>query len=239
VKSLRYLVGFDGKERTLKVVGDWVERIEVSPQTKVAQRFKPLLFQDPARVDWEAVILDLVEQVRSQPGMDPVLRVALLRKVLELGLEGSDPLQKALGPLKEQADRADVDVNVPWMDPESREADQVRPKALAFVRSISLPDLMAARKDAMARRAAVRGLLTGHPQAMGWLAHDPDGWRVRAGSVIPPRGELQVAAPGADGHGTWKKVGVIDQGRPRLTLADDPALAEGRPVFVTSAEASR
>jgi hypothetical protein len=237
VRSLRYLVGFDGKERTLKVVADWVERIDVSPQTKVAQKFKPMLLQDPRRIDWEVVILDLVEQVRTQPGMDPVLRVALLRKVLELGLEGSDPLQKALGPLKDQLDRADVDVNVPWMDPESREADQVRPKAQGLVRS--LPDLMALRRDALARQAAVRRLLTGHPQPLGWLAREPEGWRIRTGAVIPPQGELHVAVPGDDGHGAWKKVGVIDQGRPRLTALDDPALAEGRPLFVGSAEAAR
>ena len=236
-ESLRYLVGFDGKERALKVVGARVERIEVSPQTKIAQKFKPILLQDPTRIDWEVVILDLVEQVRDQPGMDPVLRVALLRKVLEFGLEGSDPLRRELGRFKDQVDQADVDVNVPWMDPESREADRVRPKALGLVRS--LPDLAALRKDALARRAAVRRLLSGHPQAVGWLARDPAGRRVRTGAVVPPQGELRAAVAGDDGHGAWKTVGVIDQGRPRLTDPDDPALAEGWPVFVVSAEAAR
>ena len=56
-----------------------------------------MLFQDPTQIDWEVVMLDLIDQVRTQPGMDPVLRVALLRKVLELALEGSEPLQAALG----------------------------------------------------------------------------------------------------------------------------------------------
>ena len=42
---------------------------------------------------------------------------------------------------------------------------------------------------------------------------------------------------GNDGHGVWKKIGVIDQGRPRLTSPDDPALAEGRPVFVVAEDA--
>jgi hypothetical protein len=232
VKSLRYLVGFDGKERTLRVVGDWVERIEVSPQTKIAQRFKPLLFQDPTQIDWEVVILDLIEQVRAQPGMDPVLRVALLRKALELGLEGSDPLQGALGGLKNQVDQADVDVNVSWMDPESREADQVRPKATAFLRS--LPDLTALRKDVLARRAAIRHLMASRPQSVGWLTRESDAWQVRAGAVLPPHGSLRIAATGGDGHGVWKKIGAIDQGRAHLTAPDDPTLAEGRPVFVES-----
>ena len=228
-KSLRYLAGFDGKERSLTVVRDWVHKIEVSPQTRVANRFKPMLFQDPSKIDWEIVMLDLIDDVRTQPGMDPVLRVALLRKVLELALEGSDPLQGALGSLKTLVDQADVDTNVPWMDPESREADQMRPKALAFLRS--LPDLSAARKDAMAQRDQVQRLLAGRTQSMGWLAREADGWRVRTGAVLPAAGSLLIVIPGKDTHGDWKKVGVIDQGRPRLTVADDPALAEGRPVF--------
>ena len=38
--------------------------------------------------------------------------------------------------LKNQVDQADVDTNVPWMDPDNREAEQMRPKAAAFVRSL-------------------------------------------------------------------------------------------------------
>jgi hypothetical protein len=234
-RSLRYLVGFDGKERTLNVVGDWVQKIDVSPQTKIAQKFKPLLLQDPTQIDWEVVMLDLVEQVRTQPLMDPVLRVALLRKVLELGLEGSEPLQSALGGLKNQLDQADVDVNVPWMDPESREADQVRPKASAFLRH--LPDLTAPRKDALARRSKIQRLMTGYPRTVGWLAREPQGWLVRTGAVLPQQGVLQIVMAGDGSHGAWKKIGLIDQGRPRLTTPDDPALAEGRPVFVASEDA--
>jgi hypothetical protein len=111
----------------------------------------------------------------------------------------------------------------------------MRPKASAFLRS--LPDLSAARKDALARRAAVQRLLSARPQAVGWLAHEPDGWQVRTGGVLPATGMLRIAVPGKDGHGEWKKIGAIDQGRPRLSVADDPSLAEGRPVFVVPADA--
>ena len=234
-RTIRYLVGFDGKEQALTVIADWVEKIDVSPQTKIAQKFKPILLQDPTRIDWEMALLDLIDQVRTQPGMDPVLRVALLRKVLELGLEGSEPLQAVLGGLKDQMDQADVDANVPWMDPESREADRMRPKAAAFVRQ--LPDLTAMRKDVLSRRSKVQRSMAAHPQAVGWLAREASGWLVRTGAVLPHQGALHVVLAGDDGHGAWKKVGVLDQGRPRLTSPDDPALAEGRPVFLVAEEA--
>ena len=228
-------MGFDGKERTLTLVADWVQKIDVSPQTKIAQKFKPLLLQDPTQIDWEVTLLDLIDQVRTQPGMDPVLRVALLRKVLELGLEGSEPLQAALGGLKNQVDQADVDVNVPWMDPESREAESVRPKAAAFVRH--LPDLTALRKEVLARRSKVQRLMADRPRAVGWLARGTEGWLVRTGAVLPQQGTLQIATAGNEGHGVWTRIGIIDQGRPRLTSPDDPAMAEGRPVFVVAQDA--
>ena len=193
-RTVRYLVGFDGKERTLTLIADWVQKIDVSPQTKIAQKFKPVLLQDPTQIDWEVTLLDLIDQVRTQPGMDPVLRVALLRKVLELGLEGSEPLQAALGGLKNQVDQADVDVNVPWMDPESREAEPVRPKAAAFVRH--LPDLTALRKDVLARRSKVQRLMADRPRAVGWLARGTEGWLIRTGAVLPQQGTLQIAIAG-------------------------------------------
>jgi hypothetical protein len=73
---------------------------------------------------------------------------------------------------------------------------------------------------------------------VGWLAREPEGWRIRTGAVLPPHGDLQIAVPGDDSHGAWKKIGVIDHSQPRVTVADDPALAEGRPVFVVSADAA-
>ena len=235
VRSLRYLVGFDGKERTLTVVGDWVQKIDISPQTKVSQKFKPVFLQGPAQIDWEVAVLDLIDTVRNQPGMDPVLRLALLRKVLELGMEGSEPLQSVLGGFRNQVDQADVDVNVPWMDPDSREADQMRHKAASFFRH--QPDLTAMRKDVLARREKVQHLTAGHPRSVGWLALEPAGWLVRTSAVVPQRGSLRIVAAGPDGRGSWKTIGVIDRGRPRLTTTDDSSLAEGRPVFVVPEDA--
>jgi hypothetical protein len=225
------LVGFDGKERTAKVVADWIEKTDVAPQTKIATRFKPMLFQEPGRIDWETVMVDLIEAIRTQPEMDPVLQVALLRKVLESAIEGSEPLREALGGFKSRIDQADVDVNVPWMDPENREADRLRPKAAGFVRS--LPSLAPARKEAVALRERGDRPIAHRPQPVGWLAREAGGWRVRTGSVLPEAGTLWVAIPGDGGHGAWRKVGDLDHAKPRLSVTDDPALAEGRPVFVT------
>ena len=229
-RSLRYLAGYDGQEKTYNVVPDWVEKIELSPQTHISQKFKPILSQDAARIDWESTVLDLLGQVHKQSAMDPVLKVALLRKILELGFEGSEPLRRVLGGLREQIDRAEIDINVPWMDPESREADQVRPRARAFLQK--WPDPTDLRREVMARRAETERVLTARPRAIGWLAREPRGWVVRTGESMPRQGSIQIALPSAADKASWKNIGTIKDGQPRLELREDPALAEGRPVFV-------
>ncbi len=156
------------------MVRDWVVKIDMSPQTKLAARFKPILQGEPDRIDWETMILDMIDQVRSQPDMDPVLRLALLRNILQIGLEGSDPLQQALDGFKKLVDQADIDTNVPWMDPENREAEQMRPKAAAFFRS--LPDLSAAPRTPW--RTATPSAACSRPardRSAGWPARATPG----------------------------------------------------------------
>ena len=172
-----------------------------------------MLFQEPAQIDWETVMVDLIEQIRTQPAIDPMLQVALLRKVLQAAIEGSEPLREAFGDFKNRVDQADVDANVPWMDPENPEADRMRPKAAALIRS--LPSLADVRKAAISLRARIERQIDRRPQSVGWLTREAGGWRVRTGSVLPQNGSLWVVMPGDAGRGAWRKVGVIDQARPR------------------------
>jgi hypothetical protein len=235
-KPIRYFAGFN-KEATAKIIADWVQWSGPAPQSQIAADFKPIFLQEARKIDWETALLDLLERIRTQPGLDPVLRVALLRKVLELAVAGSAPLREALGVFKNLVDQADVDVNVPWMDPHNDEADLMRTKATALLRS--LPDLNAARKEALRRRAQLERIVTRRPRTVGWLAREGDGWHVRTGSVLPAQGALQVIVPDESSHGTWKQVGLIDQANPRLSVVDDPALAEGRPVFAAPPDEDR
>src|SRR5262249_25115262 len=131
-------------------------------------------------------------------------------------------------------DQADVDVNVPWMDPENQEADRMRTRAAAVVGSLS--DLAPVRKQAIHRRAQIEHQVARRSPTVGWLAREPEGWRVGTGSVLPPRGTLWVVMPGEASRGVWRQVGALDQAQPKLTLVEDPAVAEGRPVFATTAD---
>ena len=180
-------------------------------------------------------MVDLIEQIRTQPEIDPILQVALLRNVIQAAIEGSEPLRGALGGFKNRVDQADVDANVPWMDPENPGADRMRPKAAAFMRS--LPNLADVRKEATSLRSRTERQIARRPRPVGWLAREADGWRVRTGSVLPQNGFLWVVMPVDSGRGAWRKVGVIDRAKPKLSPTDDSTLAEGRPVFITPPDA--
>ncbi len=64
-------------------------------------------------------MIDLIEAIRSSRTLNPVLQIALLRKVVALAVQGSEPLRDPLKATKDQLDQSTVDVNVPWMNPEA------------------------------------------------------------------------------------------------------------------------
>ena len=83
-------------------------------------------------------MMDLASQIRADSEIDPVLQVALLRSILEQAAEGSEPLREALTKVRSILEQGDVNVNVPWMDPEDDDARKMRPRAAQLIRI--LPD---------------------------------------------------------------------------------------------------
>ena len=227
---VKHLIGFDAKERRTPIVKAMIVSSDWSPQTKIATKFKSILVQESTRSDWEKVMIRLASEIRTEPEIDPVLQVALLRNVLELAAEGSVPLREELTTTRGVLEQGDVNVNVPWMNPEDPDAAKMRPKAAHVVQI--LPDFADVLTRALARRDKIERQVKRLPRSVGWLAHEKEGWLVRTGSVMPAAGDLWVVALPEDKRGRWKKIGTISGGKPRLSGEDNAAMAEGRPVFV-------
>src|SRR5262249_4894010 len=142
---------------------------------------------------WEQVMRDLLARILGEPDIDPILQVALLRRVLDSAVEASEPLKEALGPMKTRLDAAEVDINVPWMNPdtENLEGTQARAaQAIGVVRGLLPP-----AGDIDARRDKIeRGALQTYP-TVGWLAKDRDGWCLRTGGNLPRQDDLWVVVP--------------------------------------------
>jgi hypothetical protein len=224
------IISFEGKELARTLHKDRISYMGLSPQSKVASQFKPILMDESRLVQWETVMIDLVDAICHLPDVDPILQVALLRKVVGAAMEGSEPLREALETVKSQLDEPAVDVNVPWMNPEAPRLTANRTEAAQLIQS--LPDLALARKKALAQRDQVERLIACSYRPMGWLLRSADGWQLRSGAVVPPLGDLWVVGLVENKRGEWRKVGTITGGKPKIDAADSSHLAEGRPVFV-------
>jgi hypothetical protein len=224
------IISFEGKELSRTIHKERIAYLGLSPQSKVAAHFKPILSDESQLAQWENLMFDLIDGIRRQTDMDPILQVALLRQVVEAAMQGSEPLREALESVKTQVDEPAVDVTVPWMNPEAPRLMASRAEAAQLVQT--LPDLALTRKKSLARRAEVEREIARFYRSVGWLVRNADGWRLRSGVAIPLQGDLWVVAPLENKRGQWRKVGIIDGGKPKINTIDDSPLAEGRPVFV-------
>jgi hypothetical protein len=172
---------------------------------------------------------DLMARILNEPGIDPILQVALLRRVLESAVEASEPLKQALGPMKTRLDAAEVNINVTWMDPETADLERIQSRAAQVIELVRR--LLPPAKDVDILRDKIERDVLQTYSTVGWLDKDRDGWRIRTGSTIPGHGELWVVLP-SDKTGRLKKLGRIDGGKPTIDDRDSATLAEGRLVFL-------
>jgi hypothetical protein len=222
------VVDFNGKELSKAILKHEVVSVVLAPQSRVAERFNPIL-TDPATMErWETVMLDLVEAIIKEPEIDPILQVVLLRKVVESAMEGSEPLRESFEKIKMRLDAANLDVGVPWMNPEIPRPE--RNRAAQFVQS--LHHLLEPRKQVLARRDQIEREVMVAYRSVGWLKETTDGWRLQSGASVPADGELWVVVPVQNKSAEWRKVGAITKSRPKIEARDPSALAEGRPVFL-------
>jgi hypothetical protein len=173
---------------------------------------------------------DLIQRIMSEADIDPILKVALLKKVVESATAGSEPLRSEMEAFKSQLDQNPLDINVTWMNPEASRFDRTRTEADRLAQSLR-PRIPDAKRVALLLAQIERSVRKTY-RPIGWQAKDRDDWRVRTGATVPDRGELWVIVPAANPLMEWRKVGSIKGGKPTIDARDPSSLAEGRPVFV-------
>ncbi len=199
-----------------------------SPQSIIADRFKPDLSDASKVADWEPLIIDLFDAILHEPMIDPILQVMMLRKVLEAGGEASEPLRELLDGCKTELARFAEEVNVAWMNPDDEKVDPKRKLAAEFIKKI--PDLDQKRKQILERRQRIEQSVRRVYRSVGWLNRDSQGWHLRY-VVLPRQGELMVVVASTEQSvGEWQKAGEITDGK--FAASANSALREGQPVFI-------
>jgi hypothetical protein len=224
------ILSFDGKEITRTISGDRVTYNHLSPQSEIATRFKPIMLDEAKHADWERVMIELVTAILKQPDIEPILQIALLSKVVDVGSEGSESLRESFSPLKSRLDQAGVDVNVQWMDPETPRLERLRSDATRVIDSL-VPMVPTMKAVAERRELVVRAVAETY-HTVGWLTIARDEWQLQTEGVLPAEGDLWVVGISLANRGMWRKVGTLTGGKPSINTRDVSTLAEGRPVFL-------
>ena len=233
--QIRYLIDFQGGRRTMSFRDEPVATS--APQSRIAPDCKKLLREDSILVSWEPGIINLAENVARARDIDPLLQMVLFNKIATSGSDGSEPLRVALAGHRTAIERGALNLNLPWMDPESPEADRARVKARDVLSTI--PPWPPCLKVAKEFRERVEREVAAVPITIGWLSVGGGGWHVKAGDYVPTQGDLWVLVPAGAKGAQWRRVGDLSGGKPRLDDDGLGAMAEGRPVFLMKRESGR
>jgi hypothetical protein len=223
------IIAFNGKNLTRAIAKDRITYCDLSPQSRIASEFKPI-FADPSKLArWETVMTNLIQRILAEPDIDPILQVALLKKVVELATAGSEPLRREMEAFKSQLELNPLDINVTWMNPEASRLDRTRIEADRLVHALRtrIPDV----KRVTAALAQIERSVRKTYRTVGWQTKDGGDWRVRTGATVPDQGELWVIIPAANPLMELRKMGSIGAGKPSIDARDLSTMAEGRPVF--------
>src|SRR5260370_31634906 len=82
---------------------------------------------------WEETVMGLAEKIRSSKEMDPILKVSLLKRVLEYAGRGSYVLGLAVAEHQDKIKQSKLDLTVPWIDPKNGDARRLREDARQLI----------------------------------------------------------------------------------------------------------
>jgi hypothetical protein len=222
------LISIDCRERPVFVSEENFGEMDLAPQSRLARRIKDALTGATATAArWDAAMVETLREIQSQPELDPLLKVILLKGTIQVASLGSTPLEEALKSQARAIDEARLNLNVAWVDPEDQAAEQERRRALDVLNR--LPSLAPCVKMAEQVRQRFQAELSRDYWPAGLLWKDPDGtWRCRSSEPIPTETDLYVIIP----EGSWKKIGKATG--PGGEFAAEPGardLLEGRLIF--------
>jgi hypothetical protein len=234
--NLHYLAGLDGNEKIKNLPPERVVSWARAPQSQVADKVlkMPANFADRT---WDHAIVRIAQWVQETPDMDPVVRLLLLRKVVELGSRGSYPLTLALAEHLRVIQKAQLNLEkVAWSDPEAEDVEPVRKSAQKVLDQI--PPLTPVLALAARHRQELAKLIGGSiHEVIGWLAWDKDkGWQCKVGGEVPGSATLFIVARDTSQQARWQPVGKLLNGKSTINAQNQGPLVEGRLVFMGSSQ---
>jgi hypothetical protein len=224
-----------------EVVPDFRDKMSREDLISGQSRFRDdavKLFAQPG-VPWEERFNSVIELLNETKDIDPILKLQLLKRLLELASSGSLYLEKSLQDHIALINRADIPASANWMSVEMPEIDRLRRRADLVLKEF---DTKAAFQEAVDLREAEQESQIGPlPQWIGWVSFDAMKIKLHIKPSLRkiPSGDLVVFHSSKTPGGTpeMEKLGIWESERPSayeqtFTLNDSSRLCEGMPVFV-------
>lgn len=232
--GIHYLSGLDATEAVQNVRRERITRTYRAPQAEIADAVLhlPIHFADP---DWETAASKVAEMIRDKTDLDPILQLSLLKEVFALAAKGSRPLALALAERRRQIQQANLDLEVPWLNPVSDSARRTRPQARKL--AAALPSLKMVAEVVAAKKSDLeRELSRSRRELAGWLAWEKDHWQFRPGATLTGDRVLGIVYTDADKMPAWKSIGTLAAGKAAFANDKDETLVEGQLIFAVPIE---
>lgn len=182
---------------------------------------------------WERTFAQLFLAIREQPGLDPRLRVHLLRAVLETGSMGSQRLANSFAPMLDVLTSSELDRDGTWLDPEAASATASHDTSRDTLQKLSrlYSEVLSAAWDGLATAGA------GPPRLawVGWHRRDSQGsWFCQTEPSGRHFNQLYVARIGS-AEGPPEMIRLDDTTAPAAEVAPvvGGSFVEGAPIFAT------
>lgn len=237
-RTFRYIKDFDlsisEKPVTVRledVVGDKAE----APQSQRAKEALYLL----ARMsdgEWEAVFADILAAVWSDKLLDPIVKIILLKAVMETGIKGSRILATELARPHEILRNSELDLTVNWLDPDDKDAQRVRRLAKNLVGR--LPDLDLAVENILVEAARLAESKLPVYEWIGWLDQEKNRrWRCRTNNEnVQLSGTLFVVRKDPSAGIRYEKIGTVTEGEFKVKAFGGSGFLRGRPVYLQTTQ---
>lgn len=202
-----------------------------SPQIKFSQEARKLIRQYDG-TDWETLFLRMAKLVQDNSEIDSILRANLLKMLLEISAEfaasGAQQIRKMTACLD------DIDIDVPWMDPEDSDANLIRGQVKRILEDMApLDDLI--RNIEQQLSTLDRSLCTYTP--VGILLGQTDG--VKLAKPVDKADLYVIYSDKKDTKPVFRKVGAMLKNK---TTIDQKLLGQcplGSPLFIRSTTPAR
>jgi len=229
----QYIEDFTGSEKTRAVSYNNLKWHGISPQTLCVKEFE-IQLSGFSQTKWDQAFYNLASVVRkatqNDPPLDPVLAVDLLRRILDVGCQGSLRFSQAFSDVIETIDEAGIDLTVKWHLPQDSAADDARRSAREVLDNLSPFDELIKQTHEFYQSKCLP------PANYKWVAilskNGEGEWECTPPLSAEVEGSLFICTRLSDAAVTLIPIGVAEEGNVSWMLPSDVSHPIFSPIFL-------